>query len=147
MPSKFQRAGISFLYPDNWTVDEEDAPAGQLSVTVYSPRGGFWSLAVHPGSPDPLKIANTALEAMKQEYSGIEVEEVNETLADWNLIGFDLNFFLLDFTNTAQIRSIRCDKTTYTVFCQAEDREFEQNQRVFQAMTISLLNGLKDFNY
>jgi hypothetical protein len=128
-------------------VDEEDATPGHRSVTVYSPGGGFWSIAMHNGSTDPSKLANAALEAMKQEYQGLEVEEVQETLVGRNMIGFDMYFFLFDFTNTAQIRSVRCNQTTYTVLCQAEDREFEQNQQVFQAMTISLLNGLKELGY
>src|SRR3972149_11323699 len=144
MPAHFQRPGISFLYPENWTLDEEDTTQGHQSVTVYSPGGGFWFVAVHHGSTDPLKLAIAALETMKQEYQSLEVEEIHETLVGHKMIGFDLNFFLLDFTNTAQIRSLRHNQATYTIFCQAEDRDFEQNQRVFQAMTISLLNGLKE---
>ncbi|MGD0381874.1 MAG: hypothetical protein ABSA77_00035 [Thermoguttaceae bacterium] len=84
---------------------------------------------------------------MKNEYQNLEVQQINETLAGRKMTGYDLNFFLFDFTNTAQIRSLKCNQATYTIFCQAEDREFEQIQRVFQAMTISLLNGLKDLRY
>ncbi len=147
MPAHFQKLGLSFLYPENWTLDEDDALAGNQSVTVYSPGGGFWSVAAHHGSANPQNLASAALDAMKKEYQDLEIEEVNETLTGRKMTGYDLNFFLFDFTNTAQIRSLRCNQTTYTIFCQAEDREFEQIQQVFQAMTISLLNGLKDLNY
>ena len=34
MPEKYEKLGISFQYPDNWTLDEEDALAGRNSVTV-----------------------------------------------------------------------------------------------------------------
>lgn len=145
MPAQFQRPDLSFLYPENWTVDEDEV-SGEQSVTVYSPGGGFWSVAVYHGSVDPLNLANAALEAMQNEYKDLEVQQVDETLAGRQISGYDLNFFLLDFTNTAQIRSLKCNRTAYTIFCQAEDREFEQIQRVFQAMTISLLNGLKDLH-
>ncbi len=147
MPAKFQKNGISFLYPENWSLDEEDALAGNQSVTVYSPGGGFWSVAIRPGALDPLKMATSALEAMKQEYQSLEIQEVHETIAGRKTVGFDLNFFLFDFTNSAQIRSFKCNHTTYTIFYQAEDQEFAQNQQVFQAMSISLLNGLKDLSY
>jgi hypothetical protein len=146
MPAQFQKSGLSFMYPENWTLDEDEL-SGDKSVTVYSPGGGFWSVAVHHGSADPSNLAQAALEVMKKEYKDLEVQEVNETLAGRNMIGYDLNFFLLDFTNTAQIRILKCNQATYTILCQAEDREYEQIERVFQAITISLINGLKELSY
>ena len=146
MPAHFQKPGISFLYPENWSIDEDEV-SGDKAVTVYSPSGGFWSVAVHTGSADPVDLADSALDAMKKEYKDMEVEDVSETLADRKMIGYDLNFFLMDFTNTAQIRTFKCNKATYTILCQAEDHEFEQIHQVFQAMTVSLLNGVKDLGY
>jgi regulator of RNase E activity RraB len=143
MPAKFEKLGISFQYPDNWTLDEEDALAGRNSVTVYSPGGAFWSVAVHPRSADPAQLAKAAVDAMKQEYEELEVEETCEAVAGREIIGYDLNFYCLDFINTARIRCLRTDQTTYAIFCQAEDREFDRVQLVFQAMTASLLSGLK----
>ena len=43
-------------------------------------------------------------------------------------------------TNTATVRCFRRPRATYAVFCQAEDREFEQLGAVFRAMTASLLS-------
>jgi len=59
MPAKFDKMGISFQYPENWTLDEEDALQGRDSVTVYTPGGGFWSVAVHPSTTDPDQLATT----------------------------------------------------------------------------------------
>lgn len=146
MPLKFEKLGISFQYPDNWTLDEKDALAGRRSVTVYSPGGAFWSVAAHPRSADPAELAKAAVEAMKQEYGGLEAEETREALAGRELIGYDLNFYYLDLTNTAQIRCLRTERTTFTVFCQAEDREFDRIEPVFRAMTASLLSGLEEQN-
>jgi len=146
VPLKFEKLGISFQYPDNWTLDEEDALEGRRSVTVYSPDGAFWSVAAHPRSADPAELAEAAVEAMKQEYEGLEAEETREALAGRELIGYDLNFYYLDLTNTAQIRYLRTERTTYTVFCQAEDREFDRIELVFRAMTASLLSGLEEQN-
>jgi hypothetical protein len=143
MPQKFEKLGISFQYPDNWTLDEEDAPAGRKSVTVYSPGGAFWSVAVHPRSADPAQLAEAAVGAMKQEYEKLEVEKARETTAGLEMIGYDLSFYYLDLTNTARIRCLRIQQAIYSIFCQAEDREFDQIQMVFQAMTTSLLRGLE----
>ncbi len=146
MPAKFDSLGISFQYPDNWTLDDSDALLGRKSVTVFSPGGAFWSVTIHSELAEPAKLAAAVIEAMRQEYQGLEAQEALETMAGRDLTGYDLAFYCLDLTNTARVRSFRVGHSTYTVFCQAEDREFEQVQRVFQAMTTTLLAGLKDLD-
>ena len=138
MPQRFDRLDISFQYPDNWTLDDSDAVAGRESVTVYAPDGSFWSVAVHPSAADPIQTARSVVDAMQQEYASVEVEEVRENLLGVEVVGFDMNFYYLDFTNSAQVRSLRVHDRTYTVFCQGEDHEFDQLVDVFRAMTASL---------
>ena len=99
--------GGSFQYPDNWTLDDSDARLGRQSVTVYSPGGAFWSVAVHSGSAEPAKLAAAIVEAMKKEYGWLEAEETRETVAGHDLSGYNLAFYYLDLTNTAWIRSLR----------------------------------------
>ncbi len=142
MPATFDNLGITFQYPDNWQLDDEEIRAGQSAITVYSPGGAFWTVAMHPASAEPARMAQTALDAMRKEYEGLEAEPVNETVAGHELIGFNLNFFYLDLTSTAGIRSLRVAGTTYTIFFQAEDREYGEIGRVFDAMTLSLLRGI-----
>ena len=144
MPAKFEKLGIAFQYPDNWTLEEEDAQVGRGSVTVYSPGGAFWSVTVHPQDVDPDDLARAAVDAMKDEYDEIEAERAAETIAGHRMIGYDLNFYCLDLTSTACVRSLRTRRATYTVFCQAEDRDFDELRAVFQAITASLLDGIED---
>ncbi len=143
MPATFDNLGITFQYPDNWQLDEAEIRAGQSAVTVYSPGGAFWTVAMHPASAEPARMAQAALDAMRKEYEDLEAEPVDETVAGHKLIGFDLNFFYLDLTNTAGIRSLRVAGATYTIFFQAEDREYSEIGLVFSAMTLSLLRGVK----
>ncbi|MFZ1933440.1 MAG: hypothetical protein WCB27_24510 [Thermoguttaceae bacterium] len=147
MPARFDKLGISFQYPDNWTLDDSDALLGRKSVTVYSPGGAFWTVAIHAGSADPAKLAAGVLDAMKKEYPGLEIDEAFEMVAGHDLVGYDLAFYYLDLINTALIRSLRVGQTSYTIFCQAEDREFDHVRLVFQAMTTSLVSSLKEFAY
>lgn len=142
MPAVYDKMGIRFQYPENWTLDEKDALEGEESVTVYSPGGAFWSVVVHPRYRDPAELAKAALEAMQQEYEGLESQPVEETILGSDLVGYDLNFFYLDLTSTSLIRGVRARNATLLIFCQADDREFEQIDRVFQAMTISLLKSV-----
>lgn len=143
MPAEFKKLGISFQYPDNWALDEEDALAGRKSVTVCSPGGAFWSVSVHPRSTDPARLAKAAVDTMKAEYDELEAEETQETIAGRQMIGYDLNFYCVDLTSTASVRCIRTDRATYIVFCQAEDREYDKVHAVFLAMTTSFVNNLK----
>ncbi len=39
MPRVYDKLGIRFLYPDNWTLDEDEAIQGNRSVTALSPGG------------------------------------------------------------------------------------------------------------
>jgi hypothetical protein len=142
MPKCFDSLGISFQYPDNWRLDDSDAVLGRRSVTVYSPGGAFWSVAIHPSTADAAKMAKGVVDAMRKEYDSLEVEEVEEEIAGHELVGYDLAFYCLDLTNTAKVRTVRSEYSLYTIFFQAEDREYEQLKRVFEAMTITLLGSL-----
>jgi hypothetical protein len=143
MPAQFDSLGISFQYPENWTLDDSDAVLGRKSVTVYSPGGAFWSVAIHPRAAEPATLAAAVVDAMKEEYEGLESQQAEESIADHDLTGYDLAFYCLDLTNTAHVRSLRCAQATYTIYCQAEDREYERLHRVFEAMTLTLLTGLE----
>jgi hypothetical protein len=140
MPREFDKLGIHFLYPDNWTLDEEEALQGNNSVTVQSPGGAFWSITLHPAGLEPDQLAQAALEALQAEYQDAESEPVSEELAGQLASGYDLRFFYLDFVNVAAIRAFHMRHATGLVLCQAEDREYDELRPVFQAITTSLLS-------
>ena len=139
MPGVYENMGIRFLYPENWIVDEEEAPQDAFSVTVYSPRGAFWSIVAHPTSSDPKALAADALKTLQAEYPDSEAEPVSEQIGGQTISGYDLNFFYLDFTNMALVRGFRTASASCLVLCQAEDREFVELAPVFRAITTSLL--------
>jgi hypothetical protein len=139
MRADLEQLGVSFQYPDNWVLDESETEAGEGEVAVYSPGGSFWSLAVYPPNLDAKQLASEAMAALKKEYPEADVEPVTETIAGEELAGYDLNFFYLDLTNTALVRSLKTARSNYVIVCQAEDREFERIAPVFRAITTSLL--------
>ena len=142
MPQVFSKHGISFLYPDNWVLDEQAAEGEAESATVYSPGGAFWSVSVHPASAEPEKLAEAAVGAMRAEYSGLEHESTYQLVSGYKVHGFDLAFYYLDLTNSAFVRSFRTPVATYVLFYQAEDRELRQIERVFEAITRSFFGSL-----
>ena len=143
MPQTFDQFGIKFQYPDNWTLDDADLRAGNTAITIFSPGGAFWSVALHEADANPERMAKAALEAMQKEYDSVEFESVVESVGAFKMTGYDLNFFCFDLTSTAKIRSFQLDRRTFTIYCQGEDREFAEIGRVFDAMTFSMLLGLK----
>lgn len=146
MAAQFDKLGIRFAYPENWRLDEDEALKGNGSVSVYSPGGGFWSIVIHSADEDPVRLSNAAVKAMRQVYSDLDSEEVEEVVAGQELVGHDLNFYCLDLTNTALVRSFRNQQATYVLICQAEDREFAVVEPVFRAMTTSLLRSAASEN-
>ncbi len=141
MPTLFDKLGIQFLYPENWTLDEGEAMAGERAVTVYSPEGAFWSVMLHPPAIDPRQLVLEVMAAMKEEFTDFEAEPAGETIEGVELSGYDMNFYCLDLTNTALVRGFRTPEATCIILYQAEDREFATIEPVFRAMTVSLLRS------
>lgn len=137
MPAHYDKHGVRFQYPENWTLDE--AEADENTVTVYSPEGAFWSLVWRDISEDPHDLAVEALQSLKTEYAETESEPASETVAGREISGFDVSFYYVDLVNTAVIRGFRTSAASFLVLYQAEDRDFRKLEGVFRAMTTSLL--------
>jgi hypothetical protein len=138
MPKRFDELGIHFQFPDNWDLDVEDTVDGSPTVSVMSPGGAFWTISIHPATTEPKGLAKSALETLRVEYPDSDVSAAHDTMAGHELTGYDLNFFYLDLTSTATLRTFSAPDATYLIHCQAEDREFDDLQLVFQAITASL---------
>jgi len=139
MPRTFEKLGVSFSYPDNWLLEEEDIEGGR-AVSVSSPEGAFWWLAMFQDSPPLPEVARAVVEGLRQQYSDIDIEVIlGEVIADQELIGYDVNFYCLDLLSTARVRGFETTTGTYVMLWQAEDREFEQIQPIFRAITTSLI--------
>jgi hypothetical protein len=139
MQASFDQYGICFQYPDNWTLEADDMMRGQGAVSVYSPGGGFWSVTVHDPTQQPSELLDAVVQTMKGMYEELDTEEIRETIEGRLVPGREMNFYYLDLTNTSKARVLVSDRANYLVLCQAEDREFAELERVFGAMTVSLL--------
>lgn len=138
MPALFEKFGLKFLYPDDWTL-ETSTDEDEQGATVYSPGGAFWSVVVRGAEEDPAELAKVALVAIGDVYTDLDTEPAEETVAGQRLVGFDLNFYCLDLTNTAHIRTCRREDHSLLIICQAEDREWADVSNIFRAITTSLL--------
>ena len=142
MASEYDNHGVHFLYPENWAMSEEDAAELPRIVSLESPEGALWTLAIHPASGDPAELAASVLATLEgeEDYVDFDIEPIEESLSDLPAVGYELQFFCKHQVVSARIRSIALPQATLLVLCQAQDREFEQLEPVFRAITHSLLS-------
>ena len=77
MPSHFDKLGIEFQYPDNWLLEEEPIDDGE-TVSVVSPAGAFWWLAVFPPDRDLSEVVRAVLDGLRLEHTGADIEPIVE---------------------------------------------------------------------
>lgn len=140
MFSTYDQQGVSFAYPENWSLEEETDEDARVTLTVASPNTAFWTLVVYSEVLDLDHVVGQAIEALRGEYPEIETAPTKESIGGTELTGEDANFFLLELTNTARVLACHRDGSTYLILCQSEDRELERVKDVFQAITRSLLS-------
>jgi hypothetical protein len=137
MPATFAEEGIRFSYPENWEMTREDNPSG-WTVTLQSPSTAFLMVTFDRDMPEVDLMIETALDAMKAEYSGLEFEPATESIAGQPAVGHDIRFFSFDLTNTCGTRSFYSDAGTILLFWQTSDLELDAIDLVLQAVRTSL---------
>lgn len=141
MPAVYDKYGVRFQYPENWSLTEEVGEDDALNVTLQSPTSAFWSLTIYPVELASWEVAQEVLTAMRKEYDPVEADETVETLAGTEMVGYDMDFYCLDFVITSQVRSFRLGRRTALLLFQGEDRDFKALALVFQALATSLLTS------
>lgn len=140
MPAVYQDIGLKFLYPENWSITDEETRDWPRTVSVQAPGGAFWTMHVYPPDSDRYKLMDEVVDAVRKEFPDIEVLDAAETISDCPTLGFDLAFFYLDLLVEARVRSLNTPSAVLIWLYQAESRDFAENEAVFQAITKSLLD-------
>src|SRR5262249_23019601 len=134
---EFTHDGIRFQYPENWRVEQEENEDG-WTVSVQSPDTAFLMLCYRDDQPDPAEVADTALEALREEYADVEADDRVDSIAGQPAIGHDIRFFSFDLTNTCWTRSFFSGRGTLLVMAQVNDLELDTNEPVLRAICASL---------
>lgn len=139
MPAVYDNLGVRFLYPENWSVLDEEQTDWPRSVTLQSPQTSFWTLLVYPPRQDTGPMIDHIIETIRESYNELEVLEGRDTIGDIEALGVDICFFYLDLLVEAKIRVLSTPSATLLWHCQAESREFDEMGAVFQAIATSML--------
>lgn len=137
MLGQFDEAGIRFRYPATWQLEREESEEG-WSITLQSPGTAFLLLCVREDAPNPQELAESALEAFREEYKELEVEECLQQIAGQAAIGHEIHFFSFDLTNTCWTRSFYSGAGTVLLMFQSNDLELEAYEPLAKAICASL---------
>ncbi len=137
MPKEFHQGCLSFRYPDNWQLEREEADSG-WTVSLQSPDTAFLTLTLDEDFPEPERMADTALEALRSEYAQIDADEAAERIAGRWAVGHDISFFSFDLLNSCWTRSFETPDGTVLLVCQSADMEMPEHEPVLRAVCASL---------
>lgn len=137
MSREFARDGVTFRYPESWTVEAEDADDG-WTVTVNSPETAFLVVSLRPDADDPQQVADEALGALKAEYPQLDATQVVENLAGLPAVGYDIDFLTLDATITCWTRCVDTTAGPLLVMGQTSEYDRAANEPVLRAICRSL---------
>jgi len=141
MPALYQNDEVTFYYPENWSLVDEEISAWPHSITVQSEETSFFSLHVYPAKQELGQIIDTVIETIREEYPELEILEAKEKVGDVKTQGVNICFFFLDLLVEAKIRAVQTPTCTLVWHYQAESREFEKMEPVFLAIATSLMQG------
>lgn len=140
MPAVYHHLGVHFLYPENWSVQDEERDEWPRTVTLQSEHTSFWSLYVYPPDHDARSAVTDAVNSIRELYEDLEVIPAKETYSDIETKGVDIAFFYLDLLVEAKVRCLKTPSALLLWHYQAESREFDEIEPVFQAIATSLLS-------
>jgi hypothetical protein len=137
MTARFEQDGIRFQYPENWEIDRQEIDEG-WTVSVQSPSTAFFMLSYDAAMAESELMADTALEALRSEYPGLDADPAVDSVGGQPALGYDVRFFSLDLTNTGYLRSFYTTTGTALVMWQVDDLDLDRLGPVLRAICASI---------
>ena len=117
----FDDRDLRFEYPSEWSIEVKEIDP-LVTINLEHPAGiAFVIITIDLSCPDPGEVADSILETLREEYSDLEEDPFEEVVNKRLVSGYDVEFFALDLSNTARIRSFRTFTRTLTVYGQWSD--------------------------
>lgn len=137
MAEEFSESGVSFRYPEGWTLEREELSDG-WTATVQSPGTAFFMVCLRTDRPDSSDLAEQILDDMTEFYPDLESELGMSRLANHNTTGHDIRFFSFDLTNSCWTRAFSAAPGTILVMWQTNDLEMDEYEPILRAIGASL---------
>jgi hypothetical protein len=138
MFKEFSQDGLSFSYPEDWTLEREDTTAG-WTVTLQSPGTAFAVVSLDSDLERTTEeVALAALETLKQDYPKLEATAAVDTVAGELAIGHDIEFITLDATITCWTRCFYGMAGVVLVLCQVSGMDEADYEPALRAICASM---------
>lgn len=144
MTAVFEQHGLRIQYPENWKLEENQVDSKSLEVQLAAPSGAFWSLLVFERTKDFHQLMQECLKNIEEQYESMESNSISEHIGGFETSGHDTFFFYLDLLISNRMRCFTQGDFHFLIIWQAENREFDKLEPVFQAITIGFLAGLNE---
>lgn len=142
MPATYDRSGIKFLYPDNWVLSDQSDTELPRAVSLEEPGGALWSAHFYPADHDSDLLVKDTIGALEETYPDLEITPTTKSFEQHDGTAVDAIFFCLDFLVRIKLQTIRTAQFQILLWYQAEDREFEKHEAVFDAISTSMLQSV-----
>ncbi len=143
MTAKYDKLGLEFLYPENWKLMDDVSGSPQV-ITLETPDGSTtWSVHLYPPETDLDSVLKEAIDSLQQTYEDIEFSPCESAVDEDSESGVEALFYCLDFLVRAELKIVKTEDRCLMFWTQAEDRDYDKQNLVFKAITISLLQSLK----
>lgn len=140
MPATFESFGIKFLYPENWTIADRGENEGQDGVTLELPCGGFFTIEREREGQLTEELIEEISQSIEQDYDEVEREDLHLDGAPADEQAVDFRFYYLDLLIISRLIIVNSGQQTYVVQMQAESRDFDENEPVFNALLKQIRN-------
>ncbi len=142
MTATYQKRGLKFLYPENWKLTDEADTDLPCSISLETPDGGaLWAVHLYEIDSDPDEILKATLATLQETYPDLEITPCQTDFAAANGTAVEAMFYCLDFLIRARLQVIPNRDYQLLFWFQAEDREFDKLELIFQALATSVLQG------
>ena len=143
MTAVYDKLGLKFLYPENWKLIDESESEMPHAITLETPAGDCsWAVHAYQPGADRDAILKETLATLQETYEDLEISACEDELGSSAASGVEALFYCLDFLIRAKLLVVPTREYLLLFWFQAEDREFDKQDAVFKAMSVSLLQSL-----
>lgn len=145
MTATYQKNKLQFQYPENWTLT--DAPDDPLprEISLESPGGHImWSVHLHPADADADEILDEAIDTLRESYDDLELSTEAVDFEAFDGKAFGALFFCLDFLVRIKLQVYSTPQYKLLLWYQCEDRDFDQQEMVFRAISTTSMRSLEE---
>jgi len=134
----FEKHGIYFEYPDDWTLTEESGDT-ETTLTVEGPGTTFWSVTIVSGRPDSERLMESALVPFREMYPEHDVYESREKICLLPTVARDLDFVCLELISRACLRTCEASDFSLLVLYQTSELDDDAIKTALHEITDSLI--------